>query len=683
MSLLASIDALGAFWVRFTKCRPALRLALVMWLPIACFGQNQLPSDLTEASLEELLNVQVTSVSKKDQALFKTGAAIFVITQDDIRHSGAFNIPDLLRMVPGVDVARIDANTWAISIRGFNTRYSDKVLVLLDGRSLYTPSFSGVYWDHLDVPLENIERIEVIRGPGGTVWGANAMNGVINIITKSSKATQGGLLTAGTGTEESADGVIQYGGRIGRAATYRAFGDYSNTGSSNLTNGEEGADAWRRFHGGFRSDWDLTQQDSLMAQGDISQNSEGQTLTTVLSSRLPTIATFNDRISVDSGDFLGRWNHTLANGSQFSLQAYYDHFNRLDEAIDEKLSTFDVDFEHHLAVGSRHDIVWGLDFRRYIDSLKPGYDVRFNPPHQSLDLYSVFLQDQITLTKSLALTIGAKAEHNDYSGLDWEPSAQLVWTPTPHQAFWASASQAVRQPSLMDSSIQYDITTLPLNDNYFGVLTLLGDPRIKNEQLRDYEAGYRAQPGKRFSMDLALFRSYYQHLETSEPGDPFAVDTPGPPHYILPLYVNNLARGRTYGGEIFANWDATSRWRLSAGVSLLHMNVIKDPGSQDSSVQGTTGNTPQHQFQIRSAMRLKHNLDWDTSAYFVGKLTESSIPAYTRVDARLGWRIGESVELSLVGQNLLTPRHSEFGDAFEVNHTLIERAALVKLTWRF
>ena len=683
MNTQRSITAMRVLQVRSTVWRYGLTLALAVWLPAACLGQNQLPNDLTEASLEELLNLQVTSVSKKDQALFKTGAAIFVITQEDIRHSGAFNVPDLLRMVPGVDVARIDANTWAISIRGFNTRYSDKVLVLIDGRSVYTPSFSGVYWDHLDVPLENIERIEVIRGPGGTVWGANAMNGVINIITKSSKATQGGLLTAGTGTEESAQGVIQYGGRIGGAATYRAFGDYSNTAASTLAGGADAADAWRRFHGGFRSDWDLTGHDSLMVQGDLSQNSEGQTLTTVLANHLPSVATFNDRISVDSGDFLGRWNHTLANGSEFSLQAYYDHFDRLDEAIDENLSTFDVDFQHHLAIGSRNDIVWGLDFRRYVDSLTPGYDVTFTPPRKALTLYSLFAQDQITLTRSLALTIGSKVEHNEYSGFDFEPSAQLVWTPTPRQVFWASASQAVRQPSLMDSSIQYDITTLPLNGNSFGVLTLLGNPQITNEHLRDYQAGYRAQVGKRFSIDLALFRSYYQHLETSEPGDPFEVDTPGPPHYVLPLYVNNLARAQTYGGEIFANWDATSRWRLSTGVSLLHMNVIKNPGSQDSTVQGTAGDTPEREFQIRSAVRLKHNLDWDTSVYFVGKLTEDAVPAYTRVDTRLGWRIGESVELSLVGQNLLTPQHFEFGNAFEVNRTQVERAALVKLTWSF
>lgn len=646
-------------------------------------AQSQLPRDLTQASMEDLLNAHVTSVSKKDQSLFKAGAAVFVISQEDIRHSGAANIPDLLRMVPGVNVARIDANTWAISIRGFNTRYSDKVLVLIDGRSVYTPSFSGVYWDQIDLPLEDIERIEVIRGPGGTVWGANAMNGVINIISKNSKATTGGLISAGTGTEENAQGIAQYGDQLGRTATYRAFGRYSNVETSALADGSDGADAWHKFHGGFRSDWDFSRSDSLTIQGDLMQAREGQTLTTVLSNQLPTIATFNDRISVDSGNLLTRWKHTLQNGSDFSLQFYYDRFNRVDQAIEEKLSTVDFDFQHHLTVGSWQDIVWGGGFRRYNDVLGSGYDVVFTPRQKFDNLYSAFVQDEIRLTKSVSLTAGSKVEHNPYSGFDWSPSSQLVWTPTDRQAVWASASQAVRQPSRMDSAIHYDITTFPVDANSFGVLTLLGNPKTDREQLRDYELGYRIQPVKRLSLDLTAFRSYYKNLETSEPGAPYFIETPGPPHYIFPLYVGNMARARTYGGEIFANWEVTSRWRISPGASFVRINVTKDPGSQDSTVQGAAGDTPQRQFEIRSFAKLLRNLDWDTSVFFVGKLIDDGIPAYTRVDTRLGWRIGESIELSVVGQNLLAPRHTEFGDAFEVNHTQVERSALVKLTWRF
>jgi iron complex outermembrane receptor protein len=663
--------------------RAAFGLALGLAAPSAGIAQAPLPRDLTEASLEDLLNIQVTSVSKKDQPLLKVGAAVFVITQDDIRRSGLVNIPDLLRMAPGVNVARVDANTWAISIRGFNTRYSNKVLVLIDGRSVYTPSFSGVYWDQQDVPLENIDRIEIIRGPGGTVWGANAMNGVINIITKNSKATLGGLITASTGTEESAAGLIQYGGHIGSGGTYRAFGLYTNTESSVLPNGDNGADGWHNFHGGFHSDWDLSQSDSLTVQGDLYQSSAGQTITAVLANQLPTVASFNDRISVDSGDLLGRWNHTLPNGSDFSLQVYYDRFNRLDLGLGEKLTTVDIDFQHHFKAGSRHDIVWGGGFRQYSDAITSGYDATITPPHKTDRLYSAFFQDEITLSKSLSFTIGSKVEHNPYSGFDWEPSAQLVWSPSDRQAIWFSASQAARQPARTDAGIQFDVTVIPLANNSFGVVTVLGNPKIKAEQLRDYEIGYRAQAGKRISIDFAAFRSYYHNLESSEPGNPFFADTPGPPHYIFPLYIANLAHARTYGGELFANWDVTSRWRISPGLSLLHVNLSQDQASGDSSLQNTAGDSPQRQFDIRSFVKLSRNLDWDTSVYFVGRLADDGIPAYTRVDTRLGWRIGERVELSLVGQNLLTPHHFEFGNALEVIHSQVERSALVKVTWRF
>ncbi|MGD1091682.1 MAG: TonB-dependent receptor [Bryobacteraceae bacterium] len=439
-------------------------LFAAVWLAIPVFAQTPTAADLTQESLEDLMNVQVTSVSKREQKLSRTGAAIFVLTQEDIHRSGMMNIPDLLRMVPGVNVARIDANTWAISIRGFDTRYSDKVLVLIDGRSVYMPSFSGVYWDQLDVPLENIERFEVIRGPGGTVWGTNAMNGVINIITKRSQDTQSGLITAGTGSEENVEGLAQYGGKIGDSGTYRVFGRYFNIETSTLPNGGDAADAWHGEHGGFRSDWTLSPQDSLTVQGDWFETREGQTLTTVLSNNLPTIATFNDPIKVDSENIVGRWDHALQNGSDISLQVYYDHLNRVDEAITEISDNIDASFQHHLEVGSKHNIVWGFDFRQTRDNLTPGYDVTWSKAQRTDNLYSTFVQDEIRLTKSLSFTIGSKFEHNAYTGFEMEPSAQLVWTPTGHQTVWISAGQAIRQPSRQDAQIEYDVTTFPLDE---------------------------------------------------------------------------------------------------------------------------------------------------------------------------------------------------------------------------
>ena len=345
------------------------------------------------------MNIQVTSVSKKEQKLAKTGAAIFVITQEDIRRSGATNIPDLLRMAPGVDVARIDANHWAISIRGFDL-FADKVLVLIDGRTVYVDSASNVYWDQQDVPLEDIDHIEVIRGPGGTVWGANAVNGVINIITKNAKATQGGLVTAGSGSEVTADGLVQYGGKIGSKGAYRAFGRYFNVNNALSPGGQNAADGSHASHGGFRSDWDLSPRDSLTVQGDLFGSEAGQTVTTVFSNALPLHGTLNDPLSNTAGNILGRWNHTLTNGSDTSLQVFYDFSHRAAKAqVDETHHKVDLDFEHHIALGSRNDVVWGLGYRFEADDIRPGYGAQFLPPRSSRSLFSAFIQDEIKLSR--------------------------------------------------------------------------------------------------------------------------------------------------------------------------------------------------------------------------------------------------------------------------------------------
>jgi len=649
---------------------------------VAGVAQTGLSPDLTQVSLEDLMNVQVTSVSKKDQQAFKAGAAIFVITQEDIRRSGASNIPDLLRMVPGVNVARVDANTWAISIRGFNGVYADKLLVLVDGCSVYTPAFSGVYWDQLNAPLENIERIEVIRGPGGTVWGANAVNGVINIITRSSKATKAGLVVAGAGSEERASGLIQYGGDFGGTGSYRAFGGYSNTENSILANGPDGADGWHAFNGGFRSDWDLSHRDTLTVEGNLLQNREGQTVTTVLSDHFPTLATFHDPIRAESGDLFGKWDHTLQNGSDFSVQMSYSRYNRLSSGSDNILSSFEVEFQNHLAVGSRQDVVWGSDFRSTDNSFTPGYSVTYSPAQQTDRLYSAFLQDQIQLARSLNLTVGSKFGHNPFSGFEFQPSAQMVWTPASTQTLWIAAAQAISQPSIETSTIRYDAAIVPLPDGTFGVVTEVGAPHLKAEQLRDYEGGYRTRLGKRWSLDVTLFRSYYRNLQTATPGAPFLSERAGFPVLEFPLFAGNVARERSYGGEAFGNWQVTNRWRISPGVSLLHLQPLAIPAG-GILASGTAGDSPKRQAEVRSLVNLRRHVDWDTSVYFVSALSNGPIPAYTRVDTRLGWRAGEFLELSITGQNLIQPRHVEFADAYTLRPTQIERSVLGRITWRF
>jgi iron complex outermembrane recepter protein len=404
-----------------------MMLCALLLGPTAANAQSHVgPStDLAEASLEDLMNTQVTSVSRKEQKLSKVAAAIYVITQEDIRRSGATTIPDLLRMVPGLDVAQVDANSWAISSRGFNDPRANKLLVLIDGRTVYDPTFSGVYWDQQSVPLEDVERIEVIRGPGATVWGANAVNGVINIITKSSKATQGGLVTAGGGSSEAHE-LVQYGGKAGRNGTYRIFGSYDNY-NNHVNKADQSADdAWHLTHGGFRSDWDLTPRDTLTAEADIIAGRERQVLTTFISLYPPLAATFDNPIRPGGGDILGRWTHTFSGRSDMALQVYYNGINRTDYGARELSNTFDLDFQHHLAIGSRQDVVWGFEYRHTSDSILQGYAISFNPSSLSQNLTSAFVQDEIRLADSVSLTLGSKIEHNIYTGFEAEPSGRLA-----------------------------------------------------------------------------------------------------------------------------------------------------------------------------------------------------------------------------------------------------------------
>jgi len=643
---------------------------------------SAIPSDLTKASLEDLANIQVTSVSRKEQKLSQTGGSVYVITQEDIRRSGLMNIPDLLRMVPGVDVARVDANAWAISIRGFNRRYSDKVLVLIDGRSVYNETYSGVYWDQLDVPLEDIDRIEVVRGPGGTVWGANAVNGVINIITKSSIDTQGGLITAGTGSEETAEGLLQYGGKIGTKGAYRAFGRYSNIESATFPGGGRSADGWHASRGGFRSDWVLSPQDTLTVQGDLFQTGEGQTVTALLANHLPDASTFNDRVTVGGGNILGRLTHKYSNGSELTLQSYYDRFHRYD-AADNTEQKAAADLQVHFRIGSRQDLVTGTGYSLTNSNYVGAYFAFFVPPRRTVSLLSAFVQDEIKLTDSVRLTLGSKFEHNAFTGFEYEPSVQLVWTPRSRQTFWMSAARTIRQPSIADEDLRVDLTTFPLAGGGFGLVQLLGNRKLEAERLRDYELGYRAQVRSRVSLDATVFWSDYSDLRTLEPGLPFFTSDPGPPHLVTPLSWGNLARARNYGAELSASWDVTARWRISPSFSFLRMNVIPDSLSGDTGSAGTKGDSPAHQAQLRSSLKVTRHLEWDTSAYFVGRLNTGPVPAYTRLDTRLGWALGESVYFSVSGQNLLTPHHLELLTKEQVRSTEVERSIVGKITWHF
>lgn len=665
------------------KAKRAGALAVLIGLmgDAAGMAQTKSPVDLTQMNLEELMDVKVTSVSKKEEKLSRTAAAVFVITQDDIRRSGATNIPDVLRMAPGVDVEQIDANAWAISIRGFNERYSNKVLVMIDGRSVYTPSFSGVFWEQIGLPLEDIDRIEVIRGPGATVWGANAVNGVISIMTKSAKDTKGGLVSAAAGSELRGEGMVQYGGTAGKGASYRVFGDYFNVGDGATAGRFPANDRWSRSHAGGRLDWDVSGSDQLMVQGDLFSNRMNETHR---SGYVPTPydTITNESADAAGGDVMARWTHTTAGGSQTSVQSYFDTYRRTDFGVPEIQRTVDLDFQDHVALDGRHDIVWGAGYRTYTSGLTPGYSVSFAPPKTTESLYSAFLQDEIRLADTLWFTIGGKLEHNPYTGLQTEPSLRLAWNPAARHTLWASASKAVRQPSRADANIQLDIERVPLAPGLLQVLRVYGNPNILNEEARDYELGYRADFSKTLSLDVASFLTFYHHLETVEPQGLQIV--PGPPvELMVPMLYENKAHAVDYGGEVSLKWTVNSRWRITPTYSYLHATIRQDPSSMGLPAASIAPDFPQNMFRLRSQWNVSRRMEFDQSVYYTARIPGSPIAGHTRVDLRLARRLGESTEVSVVGQNLLRPSTMEYGDSYGVIATETQRSVYGKVTWRF
>jgi len=659
-----------------------LLIGLALLLSTACSAQQ---SDLADQSLEDLMNIKVTSVSRTEQTLSRTASAIFVITAEDIRRSGATNIPDLLRMVPGMDVAQIDANSWAISARGLNGRFSNELLVLVDGRNVYTPTFGGVYWDVLDMPLEDIERIEVIRGPGGTIWGANAVNGVINIITRKTSETHGGMVVAGGGNLEQGLGTVQYGGGLGKSTDYRVFTRYFNQDHMPGLTGQPGGDGWHLLRGGFRTDSRLSAKDTLMFQGDMYTGEEGNPSTFLPSVRSPGVQDI-DRIVPLSGGFLqSAWNHAFSARSDTTLQISFDRYTRNDQLRAER-RTLDVDFQHHFSWGTRQDLVWGANYRNTDSDTDGSLGFSLNPPRVSMQLFGMFIQDEIALVPhKLYMTGGIRLDHNYYTGFNILPSARVAWTPSTRHMFWAAISQANRTPAENDTANRINFGGFTGAGGVPTLVALLGNPHFDDEVLTAYEMGYRTSILDRISIDFAAYYSDYSHQETTEPATPFFETSPAPPHLVLPLTYENLMHGEAHGFEMAVNWKVTDRWTLSPGYAfeLIHMHL--DSGSRDtSSVFTDEGSSPVHSAQLRSHFELTHGIAWDASAYFVDRLRSGEIPSYTRVDTGLTWRWTEHLASSVVGQNLVKDRHLEFvDDTGSVISTLMKRRAYIKLTWQF
>jgi iron complex outermembrane recepter protein len=652
---------------------------------LAAQAQKQLP-DLTSLQIEDLMNVNVTSASKKEQKLSNVAAAIFVISEEDIRRSGATNIPDLLRMVPGLEVAQINPSTWAISARGFNGEYSNKLLVLIDGRAVYSPLFSGVYWDAQDVALDSIARIEVIRGPGAAVWGTNAVNGVINIITRSAGDTRGGLVQADAGTLEHPDGLVRFGGKIGNRGAYRAFADGLEMDHFIAPDGQSGKDDWYRFHGGIRIDEDLSAKDSLTFEGEAIRGNAGEMATTIVSISPPVNATLDLRDHFSGWSVLARWQRAVSSRSETSLQVYFDRGSRNDTTYGLGLNTLDTDFQDHVHWGRWQDLVWGLGYRLNSDDVAATLRILAAPSDLTTQIFSSFVQDEIAIRPDrFYVTVGTKLEHNYFNGFNLQPTARITWAPDARGMFWAAISGAQRTPSRGETAIRDNEEALPGPDNLPILISLFGNPNQKNERLIATEAGFRMALSDRLSFDSTAFFNRYHDLRSGEPGSTRLEMDPPPLHLLMPISLSNLLYGETHGIEMFASLKLSSQWTLSPGYTFLAIHLHHDAASQDlSSGPGAEGGSPRQQAQLRSQVNLPWRLQWTTSAYFVGRLPTPKIPSYTRLDTNIAWQLSDKVSLGLVGQNLLRGLHQEYaGSDLTVLPSLIRRSSYARITWRF
>jgi iron complex outermembrane recepter protein len=674
----------GEIGVRRIFRRACMALPLLATLAGSTTAQNQ-SSDLANMSVEDLMNVQVTSVSKKEQKISQTAAAIYVVTQEDIRRSGANNIPDLLRMVPGVNVAQINANVWAISVRGFNQEFSNKLLVMIDGRSVYQPTFSGVFWDVLNMPLEDVERIEVIRGPGGATWGANAVDGVINIITKKTSETRGGMVVAGGGSLDQGFGIAQYGGSAGNNTDYRIFAQYANYYHFPGLDGQSGGDGWHTLRGGFRTDSKLTAKDDLTVSGDLNTSRVDDINGAVESVTSPTPVALFSETNVSGGFIQSVWDHRQSDRSDTTLQVSFDRYRRTDD-LGEARNTVNADFEHHFHWNDRQDIVWGVGYR-YSASTTRG-DLLFSllPADLNTQLFSAFVQDEFTLVPDrLSLTVGTKIEHNYYTGFGVMPTIRAAWNVTSRGTAWVAVSRALRTPSSIDTASQLTVDGFVPPGGPPVLIRIVGNPNFQDEKEIAYEAGYRTQLLDRLSFDFASYYNSYGQLETTEPEPTFTETTPPPLHVVMPFNYENLMHGETSGVEIFATWKVTDRWALTPAYGFEEIHMRLDPTSQDTStVASVQGSSPRQWARLDSRLTLLHGLSWDASANFVGRLSNPSVASYTRVDTQLTWNLKEHLSASVVAQNLLRDEHIEFLNERGTGFTnYVKRSAYAKLIWRF
>ena len=621
-------------------------------------------------SLEDLMNIEVTSVSKRPESLSSAAASIQVITAEEIRRSGATNLPEVLRLADNLEVAQKGAHEWTISARGFNTALANKLLVLMDGRTLYTPLFSGVFWEQQDYLLEDIERIEIISGPGGTMWGANAVNGVINIITKSAVETAGTFVEVGGGDQLRLLGGARYGAALGSRAHYRIFGKYSERNEESLADGYGAEDDWSMASGGFRVDVSPTAEDLVAVSGQAYSGDQG------LRGR--------GDARVDGGHLLARWTRTESSHSEWSVQAFVDRTHLVTPTpalivngllfapagtFRDTLETVDLEFQHRQLLAGRHEIVWGGAFRSTQDEVANAPSLGFFPQELKQRLYSLFLQDSYRVREGVIVTAGTKVEHNDYTGLELEPSLRLSWALAEDRGLWAAISRAVRTPSRIDRDVSQPVPPY--------LVVLAGGAEFASETVIAYEAGYRQMAGDRIALSAAVFWNEYDHVRS----------TSFTPSTILPFFFENNLEGETWGLELAADFDVNPWWRLHGGYDYFREELRVKAGKSDFNEAHNETADPRHQFLLRSAMDLRYGIEVDGALRWVDAIeindgpTVGKVPSYFELDLKLAWRPNDSLELALVGRNLLHARHPEYGFPGP-GRGEIRRSILGKVAWR-
>jgi len=650
-------------------------LAVAMSFPVVAAE----PDALADLSIEDLANLEVTSVSRRPEKLSETPSAIQVVTSDEIHRSGATSIPQALRLASNLNVAQENSQGWVVSARGFTSDVGNKLLVMMDGRTVYTPLFSGVFWYRQDYLLDDLDRIEVISGPGGSVWGANAVNGVINITSKSAKDTQGFHVEGGGGTEYQGFAGLRYGGKVGDDVYYRVYGKYFQRDASELANGDENVDDWYMGQGGFRVDTDVSAQDTLTVQGDYYGT---ETQEEIAADTRPETRGFN---------ILGRWTRTSSEESDMSLQLYFDRTNLTlpappfviggtplsgEGVFGDVLDTVDLDFQHNFRLGSRHSVVWGLGYRYTHDDVDNAPALAFTDGDLGQSLFSGFFQDEVTVIEDkVYFTFGTKIEHTDYTGFEVEPSARVRWNVTDNHMLWGAVSRAVRVPSRIDRDIAQPGPENP-------IVILAGDEDFKSEKVIAFELGYRGQVTERFNIAASSFYNLYNDVRSASLSPPDPVF--GLP---FPVFFENNLEGESYGIELSATWQPLDWWQLRGGYTFLEEEMRARPGTFDLNNGLNETADPKNQYSLRSFMDLPNKLSLDATFRWVDRVPMNNsgvvayVPSYAELDIRLGWQPIESLEVSLVGQNLLHESHPEFGIQGPLSEE-IERGIYGKVVWR-